>query len=446
METIINLFNLLLKYIKPCHSANKLMNSFGTIIRFNIIWIIYWLVYLLQPVQSVYASVKKAWLLQLVFVISLSISYVIGLSLKTPKKIFQIAHQKKNKKNLTSNIIGLGLWLSILGFCFLLYDKVFIQNIDYSHGLAFARQQWLDKSEARGENISSPFSLLGYLFGGGFFLSLMLTLSKKESLSENKRAIFFILSCALLFANCIITGGRSSILLAVSLVSFGFFYPNQNNQKKQWNIKNYKTVLALFFLFSLCYILYIFYLRAAGTNVNIATYSQNFLSYLGLVSKTWFSKIVFSWKIGEFLAVINLAIAYLTHSLSTFAGIIEHGRSSGDSIFGLWLTIGAKLGVTRSAADWFLSGRFPSLPGAIFMQWGFLGLVFSAGILGISAGFLNKMFNQIQSSVLLFFSCGIAECILLLSPFLFAGDFLFFPSMAIGGIFTILTCKCFKKK
>lgn len=127
----------------------------------------------------------------------------------------------------------------------------------------------------------------------------------------------------------------------------------------------------------------------------------------------------------------------MTHSLPTTAAISERSGESGDAIFVTFLAMGNKLGIGNSHAEWFLSGRFPSVPGALYMSLGLKGVLISALTLGFLTGFLNGLFTKHSNSVFISPFCSIFESVLLLSPFLFAGDFFFFAPMVIGGCITI---------
>jgi oligosaccharide repeat unit polymerase len=415
------------------------VDHFGLIKRFHLVWLIYWFVYLLQPVHSAYPEIRKAWSLQLLFVISVSIAYFVGLSLITADNKSHSDNKKKFDPTEVEEIIRWGLWISLLGFCLLFIDKIYVQKIDFSQGLAFARTQWQLRVEQRNGTASSPFSVLGYLFGGAFFLSLSLTLSKHVFLSEAKRVTYFILGFILLMINSIAIGGRSLLLLAIPLISFGYFSLKRGKLPQLWRNRRINRVFQITGILGTSYILFVFYSRAVASNLNIVAYSQGFMDYLGLVPKPWFSELVASSRIGSILALLNLAISYLTHSLSTFAAIVEHGRDSGDGIFALWLAIGSKLGIFGTPTKCFLAGRLPSLPGELYAKWGLLGLMLGAGALGLIAGVSCNFFARRRSTVIVFFACATIECVLLLSPFLFAGDILFFPSMVVGGLIAIRT-------
>jgi oligosaccharide repeat unit polymerase len=418
-----------------------MMNKFGILKRFLIVWIVYWLLYYIQPVRSEYTDIGLAWLLQLLFVLLISIFYCISAFLFIP------GHKKNSltfiKPEDSINAIRWGLRLSFLGLILLTYDKIIMQGIDYFSGLAQAREQWRQLGEDRDAQASSIFSALGYLFGGAFFLPLGLVMSRHTILTDIKRFKFFILCFVLLIANSLLTGGRSAIFLAAAFVSFGYFSSKSNVYL--WRNYAIRYAFLLIGLLTLVYILYVFSSRAKANDLDITLYSLDFLSYLNLLPESWFENFVENFSFGWIFALLNLATSYLTHSLVTTAAIIGNADSGGDVIFGYVIVLISKLGFSGASVDWFLSGRFPSMPGALYLQFGIYGLIVVSIILGLIAGLTSSLFTKQSGSLSLFLICASIESILLMSPFLFAGDLLFFPFMVTGSMLVIISIKIFNK-
>ena len=415
------------------------MTSSGMIKRFVIVWIFYWILFAIQPVSSIYTNITQAFILQLFFVIVTVIFFMLGSSY-SGKSMGQSDLSIDFFDNKISYLaIKYGIIISVIGLGFLMYDKIYVQRIDYSQGLALARQEWRVLGEERESASSSIFSATGYLFGGAYFISLALLLSRLVKLSDAKRALGLTLCAVLLITNSALTGGRSSILLAIVFGCFGFFTKSAIMkgeslfEKKALN-QYFKILLFL----GLAYVMQVFYSRSLASDQFVGAYSLAFLEYLGFVPLNWFVHVAYETDWGAALSLLNLAISYLTHSLSTTAAILSTPHQSGDAIFVNFMQIGAKFGIFPKPTDWFMGGRFASFPGALYFQYGTSGVVAGAAICGIVSGALSRAFSQNRSGVLLFFLCSMAELILLMSPFLFAGEFLFFPSVVIGGFLTIL--------
>ncbi len=408
------------------------MIRFGALKRFWMVWVGYWLVYLAQPINSIYGSLPQAWLLQFLFVIALSLAYFVGASALSLRAV---RLEDLNQQELIRTIWW-GLLISVLGTFFLAYDKLTLQGIDYTQGLAMARGQWQRMSEAREGKVSSLFSAFGYLFGGAYFVSLALASSRRVRLSDQRRMLFLFLGLLLLMANSALTGGRSSILLAIAFVSYSYFSSGQS--EPLWHSK--MTRLSFFAIGTILafYLLYVFYARAMRSEIESAAYSLDFLAYLGLEPMPWFVDLVNSSTLGALLAMGNLAVSYLTHSFVTTGAILEYaGDEKGQALFSHLISIGAKLGLVSSPNEWFLSGRFPSLPGGLYLQYGLSGLLLGSAIIGVISGLSSLLYARRPDSLILFFVCGSIECVLLLSPFLFAGDLLFFPFIVVGGAMAV---------
>ena len=415
------------------------MNHHGMIKRFMYIWILYWFVYLVQPVHSIYPNVLEAFVLQLTFVFFTYLFFIIGSSAAAHYETTGIINFDTYHAFF---LVRSGIILSILGIIFLLYDKIAIQNIDYSKGLASARQEWRVIGEERSNAASSIYSAIGYLFGGCYFLSLSILLSRYFFINDKNR-IFYLLICAfLIFLNSAITGGRSSILLAIVFGSFGYF--SKNNKNYQRGLFENTSFMKYFKLLLLCaagYSVYIFYERALAGEQIAGAYSIAFLEYLGLAPDEWFARVAYETEWGAVVALFNLALSYLTHSLSTTAAIVGASNQYGDAMFVNFMQIGSKLGISQQPEDWFMGGRFSSLPGALYFQYGAAGLLIGSAILGILTGRIARIFKSDPNRMLVFFLCSIAELILLMSPFLFAAEFLFFPSILVGGLLIIFLSK-----
>lgn len=420
------------------------MSRYGMVKRFIGIWVFYWFIYFCQPVHSIYENIWGAFALQFLFVIATLAFFSFGGS--TVSNVIKRPSDLSFDQGEVLFVIRSGIIISFVGLSFLLYDKIYIQGIDYSQGLANARQEWRVLGEDRDGAASSVYSALGYLFGGAYFLSLALSISKLTVIGDQKRLFYIIICVFLLILNSAITGGRSSILLAALFGVFGYFTNGGNAQTNLFSSKKYKRFSAAMLAFIVGYVVYIFNLRATASEQMVGAYSLQFLEYLGFVPSDWFARVAYETSWGENAALINLTISYLTHSFATTAAIVDSNNNYGNAIFVSFMAIGSKFGILPAPVDWFLSGRFSSFPGALYFQYGLVGLIASSAVLGILAGRFAHLFSVMRGNILVFFLCSVFELILLMSPFLFAGEFLFFPSVLIGGLLTIFIAKILRSR
>jgi len=92
------------------------------------------------------------------------------------------------------------------------------------------------------------------------------------------------------------------------------------------------------------------------------------------------------------------------------------------------LSLLAKLGVIAPVnADWALAGRFPSVPGGLYHNFGPAGLVVGACLLGPGCGMVQQFRRVLPSSVVLIGAAAGLYATLFLSPIILAPDFMSFP-------------------
>lgn len=406
--------------------------------RFFYVWIGYWGVYLIQPVHSLYGEVMGAFLLQFAFVGSVFLGFKL---ISSPTiKLNAESWREVNIEQFAVRIIVIGYSLSMVGMAMLLYDKLVIQGIDYSEGIASAREQWKVLGEEREGGVSSIYSSWGYVLGSAYFLPLAILFSRNIQFEDSKRIMLITVGLVILMGNSLLTGGRSGILLLIAFISYSYYTADRG--LRLFERDEYRTTLKITLAVIAGYVLYVFYMRAVGSELTLSEYSIEFLEYLGMVPSDWLVEYADSSILGGLVSVLNLAAAYLTHSIVTVSEMLEFDGEKEVVVLGYLIDILKKLGIDIGVkAEWFLEGRFPSLPGAIFHQMGLLSMLVFGVVLGSLAGFVARMHVIFGGSFNVFLVCCSIESVLLLSPFLFAGDFLFFPFMLIGGFLSILIAK-----
>lgn len=402
--------------------------------RFIIVWLAYWVIYLLQPVSSIYSDIFFAFSIQFIFVLTVTLAYCFTNIVNTQKISCTIEIKELNKKNAL-RIIKIGIFISFIGVIFLFFNKIFIQGINYFDGIGAARHQMTALTEEGSGSISSVYSAIGYPISSAYFISAMLIFSPNLLIRDRNRIVLIFIIFILLIANSFLVGGRSGILLALTFLTFPLFSENKINLFKNKNCYRFLgIILSILFI----YILYIFHSRASVNDINIKDYSIDFLEYLGLVPYDWFLILSEDKYYGETLAIINLALSYMTHSISTVAGLLDY-KSSGFPVFNYLIILLEKLKfINNIDVDWPLAGRFMSLPGGVYFIWGFLGLLIFSVLIGVFVGVISNIFRKNTNSMSLFFICSIFESLLLSSPFIFAGDLIFFPFIIIGGFLTLI--------
>jgi hypothetical protein len=333
-----------------------------------------------------------------------------------------------------SRIVCIGMILSAAGFASLLFDRIVLQGIDYSQGLAVARELWRQSGEARNQ-VSSIFSVLGYLIGFSFFCSIALAHLHWEVIGKAVRRIVIYGGIVLVMANSILLGGRSIVLVQLAAI-VAIAGIRRTLGLSAFPARGGRVFLigGAVFLLALAYSIYIFGDRAAAGSTLPSVYSVSALEFLGGEPTDAFYTLD---KLPEVLAntaeLGTLAGAYLTHSFGTFESILEYSSTPGSVTFVFVRTMLARLGAIPEATEVLtLDGRFLSLPGSLWYDYGWYGFYAGAAVIGVLIGLIPVVLSWRRSGGI---ALAVAITILLtglLAPLLMAVDILCVPFMIVG--------------
>lgn len=398
--------------------------------RFLYSWLIYWALVLLIPVHSIYPAVDEAFLLQLTFVCLVTAGYFLA---SRGQREILMPGVLQGQILLTRRLIRISLWMSLAGFLLLVFDKIYIQHIDYTHGLALARQQWTDVGEARAGKPSSVWSILGYALGSAYYVTAVLVVTQTSMLSARERLRGIGGALLFAFANSIITGGRSNFLLLamVSLAALsarrGLHIHDIFTSRAQ---RRFLTATAVLIG---VYIVFIFAGRASAGDQVVYEYVVNYLPWMGVAFDSWYVRSVSEGWIGTVGHMTVLVVGYLTHSFATAAAIMEAPHEDKIIIFGNLADILYKFGlVPRPDNNWFLEGRFPSVPGALWHEFGLGGFVIASLLLGVVSSWSSLWAVTNPRRLLPLCIYTLTAATLLLTPYVFAPDFLSFPPVVVA--------------
>lgn len=399
-------------------------------------WLLFFSLNLFLPLQSIYSGGERTFLVFISFISLVLLGFLIPYLL-LGKKIRK-NHRLRYSVEEVKVLINFGLILSFLGVSFNIYDKIFIQGIDYSAGITAARHQMRVAGELRGVNASSIFSILGHLFSSGYFLSVSLIVLYRERLDRRYKLYVYFLAFSALMLASVLSSGRSSILL-ISVFMVGAFAISPRghvSKRDEWGYK----LIGIFALSILSvYILYIFNDRSLAAGVNLRQYSENFFRYLGLELNSIVTK---SFADNSKIYLILLALAYLSHSYSTSNLLLDHIDESKVIIFNHLIRLLQKIGLAPEMHfDWLLAGRFPSLPSALVYQFGYFGFFLASAAIGIFCGTVSLMVTNTNAGVLRLLLFVSAFSVLVMSPLLLSFDFLAFPF----AVFSFLLSKLWLK-
>lgn len=393
---------------------------------------------LLLPVSSIYENTLGAFLLQLGFILLVGSTIFLVLAAVGYRRmpLATTIHVYR-----AETIAWASLFLSFIALFFLLYDKIYVQGIDYSDGIAVAREQWRQVGAERGGRASSVFSAFGYMFGSFYYVSAVLAVTQLNNVRASSRISILFLCFILVLTNSFITGGRSSILLLGAFLYAAFGEYKGIRLRDLLMRASHRWVIKLTIILGVIYMIAVFYLRADSRgDIGISYYVLSFLPYLGLSPDPWFFLDFVRTSIwGGLVSSVVISFSYITHSFSTVAAIVEHGTEDKTVILIHISDLLHKVGLFQKPdSSWFLSGRFPSVPGALWLQFGSFGYVLFSVMLGILAA-AAKIWVVVLPNKLLPIGANLCmETILILSPAVFAGDFMSFPFV----VFAFFGCAC----
>lgn len=393
--------------------------------HFVAVWLLYWFAIALLPVHSIYPGTFGAAMLQLAFVVIV----LAGIAITRLLAGWRAMPRPGGYEIPTaSKLIRIALWMSVIGSLALIYDKVFVQGVDYSNGVAVAREEWRKLGDEREGSASSIFSVLGYFFGSAYYVVIVLAVTQIRVVSPKLRMQSLLIVFVLLMINSAITGGRSNLLLVAVFVFSAF---RARKGLALFNVfpgANQRLTIKLALLLGFAYTVFIFYERADAGGSDALNYAIEFLPFLGLETSYEYRAGLDGSALSSLSAMLVLTVSYVTHSFATVAAIVDANPENKTIVFLHLAGIANKLGLIGPPdGDWFLAGRFPSVPGSLLYQFGWLGFIGGSLLLGALSELCRSWAAKRPDRLMPLGSYVMAHATLLLTPGLFAGDFLSFP-------------------
>ena len=416
-------------------------------------WGLYLLLFLITPGYSLSSELGQVAILDILFVFI--ILFVANLT-----RYFLNIHLANNNGNYifistvnSNRLIILTLVLALLGLMALMIDKISVQHIDYFEGLASAREQWRRLGEER-EGVSSIYSVIGYLLSTSFVVTIAVIMLNLEKIITKKIGAIIVAIFLLLMMNSILIGGRSIILLTIAYAFSFYAIKLERGGKRYLFSRKTKIGLLILFFLTMTYIVYVFKSRADATQDGMlaSSYLESMQENMHIEMVTWPAILEGEFPlIGSIIIFGMIAITYLSHSAFTFAEYLEHhSQYTDDSIilFNHFRGMVSKIGIIDTQnSEFFLAGLFPSFPGALFHDGGYILLFMGTMTLGFIVGAANYCAQTKKISLLHVGFISSIYTIIFLSPLLFAGDIMSFPFIVIEFIlFSILSLNFRVKK
>ncbi|MEZ4743572.1 MAG: hypothetical protein R3B45_14195 [Bdellovibrionota bacterium] len=298
-----------------------------------------------------------------------------------------------------------------------------------------ARGDWRYKSISR-VGVSSIFSVLGnIIFPFSFVATVMAIRIKKPAL---KRLGYTTISCINVIIYSLLTGGREGLLILAIIYCFFFIELYFENKKQK------AMILYLFLVFMTSFIAVgssFFYFRAKASEMQPDRYVSFLINRLGgktvhPVCTPFSSDLACATK-----SSLLASATYFVHSRWMFDLAIATKSSKeitqGASFSGLRLFLRKAKIAPQYSPYWDLNGLFLSAAGALYFDFGLIGVILFSGLLGLAIFAADKLTECKNGAADLLSS--LIYSVILSTPTVFLINFIpFIYTTAISFMFVVI--------
>jgi hypothetical protein len=368
--------------------------------------------------QSIIYKIISISIISVYLVIVYLISLIINRSIKARIETFNTP--------FFTRINDYSFILGFFGALCMFIDKIFVQSIDFSSGIAIAKYQMLEQAEYR-TGASSIFSVLSYLLLGFSYWSFVLCL-----ILENRNVKKYLVLNVLLILFCaFLSGGRTNLIIL-----FAFLFSIFSIKKDIYDIRvriGVRTGLRMLSiaLVGIGYILYVFNSRAISNDRELELYAELALEYMnGVPEKNFYSIINLGPHLSNLVFLLLLMVVYLVHSIWVLENVITIDNRYGDTIFVAIKNIMNKFNMAPPPQEWAYAGKFISWPGGLFYETNLAIMLLVAIIHGL--GIILCLYNLKRGNKLYIFPTVLLYSVLITSPFIIFVDLLSVPSILLA--------------
>lgn len=396
-------------------------------------WLILWLV---NPVSYNGGEVWGAIFLLFIFVaVSVFVALgVQGVFISAPRIRLARPRRGLGVKEL-SFILKISILLSLIGTACLFYDRMVIQGIDYTRGIAVARSTWNNEEKLRG-GISSWASVVGYLIGSDYFVAAVFCFLHWERIPRKLGVCALLTVIVLLGLNSFLLGGRSIVMMLFCTLFATGMLRHMYGKPFLPGRKRTHRIIGLIVLVGISYSMYVFHARAVASDMAPVVYARNNVLWLGGKPTSTFDAIgSVSKPVADVLYLSVQVDAYLTHSLGILQLAMDAPNRPGTASFLYAREILSKFHLTTPGdPNWLFAGRFITMPGFIWYDYGWGGVILAALVLGLCLGCCQVIVaNRNAAGIGMVFALAV-WLTALLSPLLISMDIMSFPWMVLGFI------------
>lgn len=378
-------------------------------IRLVKIWAVFLLFELVLPIEGVY---HKYWLFGyaviVIYIVAIFVGSSLSLAVLNSLPVRQacevpVLSLKKPRIYILSSLV-------VLGVIMVAINRIYIQGIDYTQGLAIAREAWKAASVEVGTTILGP---VGNVFMAlGVFLLLFLIYSW-ERFNTGERFIGVLAGIIGFAGQAVFTGGRSFLLIYGAGIYIAEVLRRDEGRGRAINVK-YITSLGIV---AVAYSIYIFQQRAGMNDIPIYLYAERWIRLLGGEAYPYIPE----WLEHNLVHIGILISGYLLHSVWTLQEIVAQGLHSGQSMFVFVDMILSRIGITEAPVAWERSGYFAPLPGLILHDFGLIGVPIGGFVIGVVYSLSKKIHDWYRTNISLL-GYIYSSIIIILSPIAFGFD------------------------
>lgn len=306
---------------------------------------------------------------------------------------------------------------SIVGIAFLVVDKVYFRGIDFFN-MSPAEIRNKISSESGG-GVSSIFSLIGNV------LQCFVVVAAFNSVFKDSGFRFFIMQALFLtivFASSYLLGGRTPLLTYLVIIFSVYILSGRAAS----TFAAAKFMLPAIFV-ALAFALTIFSLRARAIGIESSEYLSAMLLHLGAANV----ESSLAEEGGAFRDGLNyfyVVVAYLIHPFWVSSEIaLGSGGGGSVSFYTLQFLLSKFIYIDLSSAKHAYYQLFSSLPGGLYYDYGFVGVLLYSFFLAV-VGYVGVVVLVLSRGRAVVGRMLIVFCLatLLLSPLLHSLNFVFF--------------------
>lgn len=342
------------------------------------------------PFTSAFADVYPAYGVYALFYMLLVISYLVlslNLYALSPCVTPKLTYSPPSALYL---VMRLSCWISIIGLLFLVIDRSLYQGVDFLNDNFVEIRSRLNGERGGGEGVSSVFSVLGNLLQFWYYFAFVFLIYYYEFFSARQRRTLGVLIIISLLTGSYILGGRSLVgVLGVSFIAV-IIARGSSGRGVYSELFKVRSLVWIFFAGMSCLviIMYVFYARASVGGNNSEAYLNSFVDHLHGV-KTLSYEACSGGAVCDLKNYLLLTALYVTHTFWVLSENIQYTPSDagGSALWGGVLALYSKIG-SAAGGEYQYAGLFNSLPGSIYYEYGQLGVMVGALLLG---GLLSLM-------------------------------------------------------